>query len=77
MNKLFFERAITKKYLALTKGIPNPREGVIDIPICEKDIDGRKRMGLRPVKDHQELGSAQYNARSKSSKAITNYRVSL
>lgn len=76
LNQLFVERVIKKKYVAITKGVPNPREGIIDIPMCERNVGDRQRMGLRPVKAHHEPGSAQYNARSKASRAVTHYRVS-
>ncbi len=51
--------------------------GTIDIPMCEKSIGDRQRMALRPVLSHNpdSLKSAKYNAKGKSFKAITHFRV--
>lgn len=29
LNKLFFSKEIKKVYIAITKGVPNPNEGII------------------------------------------------
>lgn len=38
LRSYFKERRVIKRYWVITKGIPNPREGVIDIPIVETEV---------------------------------------
>ncbi|XP_069136013.1 uncharacterized protein [Argopecten irradians] len=48
LSEAFRERRVIKKYWVITKGIPSPSEGIIDIPMVEGSVDGRNRMALRP-----------------------------
>lgn len=97
LNGFFLEHRIKKKYLAITKGIPNPPEGTsgvvnssllktkrlildvgtIDIPIYEKTVADRQRMSLRPVLSHRDdpIRSSKYNAKVKSFRAVTHFKV--
>ncbi|XP_070571718.1 pseudouridylate synthase RPUSD4, mitochondrial-like isoform X2 [Ptychodera flava] len=74
LNSLFRHHQVVKKYWVLTIRIPEPSEGVVDIPMAEGEVVGKKRMVLRPdfsleYKDLSNLPSG------KGVKAITNYRV--
>ena len=48
LKQLMAARQIVKTYYAITNGVPNTREGVINIPIGEGHIDDRYRPTLRP-----------------------------
>ncbi|KAF8792780.1 Mitochondrial RNA pseudouridine synthase like protein [Argiope bruennichi] len=68
----FSQRKIIKTYWIVTIKVPNPLEGVIDMPISEGSINGRARMVLHPdlPKD------VSYQNHSKSGKrAVTHYKV--
>ncbi|KAG0719595.1 Mitochondrial RNA pseudouridine synthase Rpusd4 [Chionoecetes opilio] len=69
LKSLFKERKLKKTYWAITKGIPKPLQGIIDIPIAEGTVDGRRRMVLKP--DVKELRSTS----SSSKLAITKFRT--
>ncbi|XP_060085998.1 uncharacterized protein LOC132565379 [Ylistrum balloti] len=47
LSQAFREQKVVKKYWAITKGIPNPTEGIIDIPMMEGTVDGKSRMALK------------------------------
>ncbi|KAG7160522.1 uncharacterized protein LOC121876093 [Homarus americanus] len=49
LKRMFKERQLKKTYWAITKGIPNPLQGVVDIPVAEGLIEERRRMVLAPV----------------------------
>ena len=38
LRGMFKERQVVKRYWMITKGIPNPMSGVIDIPIVETEV---------------------------------------
>lgn len=69
LKKMFKKRQVKKTYWGITKGIPKPLHGVIDIPIVEGLIDGRRRMVLCPDVPGLKtpLGSRQ--------QAITEFKV--
>lgn len=75
LNKQFLSKEIKKVYVAITKGIPNPKEGTINIPISETTVMNRQRMKLRPVQPHDQTQIESSNFKGKSSKAITHYKV--
>ncbi|XP_052103299.1 pseudouridylate synthase RPUSD4, mitochondrial-like [Mytilus californianus] len=66
LTEAYKKNEVIKKFFVLTKGIPNPEEGVIDIPIAEGKIDGKYRMVLKPEGFNRPKGT---------SKAETQYKV--
>ncbi|CAC5388453.1 RPUSD4 [Mytilus coruscus] len=66
LTEAYKKNEVIKKFFVLTKGIPNPEEGVIDIPIAEGKIDGKYRMVLKPEGFNRPKGT---------SKAVTQYKV--
>lgn len=72
LTSLFAQRKIIKKYWIITSGVPDPGEGVIDIPISEGSIQNRKRMVLHPKLPNDII----YRSHSKNGKpAVTSYKV--
>ncbi|XP_045131441.1 mitochondrial RNA pseudouridine synthase RPUSD4-like [Portunus trituberculatus] len=69
LKRMFKERQLKKTYWAITKSIPHPVQGVIDIPVGEGIVDGYRRMVLKP--DVKELKSTT----SESKLAITRFKV--
>ncbi|CAG0904268.1 unnamed protein product [Darwinula stevensoni] len=51
LRAYFAQRRAVKIYWAITKRVPNPPEGIIDIPIGEGKLGNARRMVLRPVDD--------------------------
>lgn len=73
LKNMFKERQVIKTYWALTKGIPNPPKGIIDIPIAEGTVDGKHRMVLKP--EYNKHMPSMKKSRVKSQDAITHYEV--
>lgn len=76
LNRMFLTREITKNYWIVTKGVPDPPAGVIDIPIKESRIGSKQRMALNPVlddfdQDLEPLTRSDKNAR----RAVTQYKT--
>ncbi|XP_064612439.1 uncharacterized protein LOC135476369 [Liolophura sinensis] len=74
LRELFRKRKVIKKYWLITKGIPNPAEGIIDIPIGESTSQKFYKMCLRP--EHKE--ETKLVTRKSSligHDAVTQYRV--
>lgn len=69
LNDLFHKRLVKKTYLALTKNVPEPHEGTIDIPIGLSTLLDRQRMKLRPVDSAAPSGSGR------SLRAVTHFQV--
>ncbi|XP_063592096.1 uncharacterized protein LOC134769309 [Penaeus indicus] len=69
LKKMFKERQVKKTYWGITKGIPKLLHGVIDIPIVEGLIDGRRRMVLSPDVPGYKTPSGNRQ------KAITEFKV--
>ncbi|XP_071529595.1 uncharacterized protein [Panulirus ornatus] len=69
LKEMFKEQQLKKTYWAITKGIPSPLQGVIDIPVAEGVIDGRRRMILTP-----NVEGIKTFARN-SHMAVTTFRV--
>ncbi|GAB1608417.1 uncharacterized protein LOC115213410 [Argonauta hians] len=74
LHKMFQEQKVIKKYWALTKGVPNPRNGIIDIPIAEGTVEGKTRMVLKPDYD-EKTRLVMKKSSVKRLEAITQYRV--
>ncbi|ELU05353.1 hypothetical protein CAPTEDRAFT_152236 [Capitella teleta] len=83
IREMFKKREVIKKYWMITKGIPNPPEGVIDIPMGEGQVGRYARMTLFPSYDESrkllfKTGEGR-NAGKRSRKdkwdAVTYYRV--
>ncbi|KAH3854759.1 hypothetical protein DPMN_097308 [Dreissena polymorpha] len=68
-----YKHDVVKKYLVITKNIPEIEMGQIDIPILEGTVDGRARMALRPY-NTPEL-HAVTEKRSPGQTAVTRYKV--
>lgn len=73
LKDMFQKRQVLKTYWALTKGIPNHPQGVIDIPIAEGSVNGKHRMVLNP--EYNEEMYAMKKIHVKSHQAITHYQV--
>ncbi|CAH1800485.1 unnamed protein product [Owenia fusiformis] len=65
---------IVRKYWLLTKGIPSPLEGVIDIPMKKVEIDGAYRMALQPERTEQTIPLVK-RSRNEIHRAVTRYAV--
>uniref|UniRef100_T1L0C7 Pseudouridylate synthase RPUSD4, mitochondrial n=2 Tax=Tetranychus urticae TaxID=32264 RepID=T1L0C7_TETUR len=48
LREMFSERKISKYYWAIVRGIPDPLNGIIDIPIEAGKTNGVERMHLKP-----------------------------
>uniref|UniRef100_A0A672PH25 Pseudouridylate synthase RPUSD4, mitochondrial n=1 Tax=Sinocyclocheilus grahami TaxID=75366 RepID=A0A672PH25_SINGR len=71
---------VERKCLAVTVGVPVPSEGVIDIPIIEKEVTGPQphfNMGLSPLFKVSEEGDGvtRVRAHRQAQSAVTQYRV--
>lgn len=73
LNSLFQKHRVSKTYLAITAGVPDHLEGVIDMPLAEGEVDGARRMVLNPKLD-PEFQRLVPKFR-KSFAAVTMYRV--
>ncbi|KAL3857482.1 hypothetical protein ACJMK2_012150 [Sinanodonta woodiana] len=75
INGAFRHREVIKKYWAITKNVPKPSEGIINIPMAEGTVQGKTRMVLRPdYGDQRELLKMKKNYQPKY-EAVTRYRV--
>ncbi|KAK3085143.1 hypothetical protein FSP39_025051 [Pinctada imbricata] len=74
LRAAFKERNVIKKYWLITKGVPNPLSGIIDIPIGMGDVGGRSRMVLLPDRD-AEIKSVMKQPKAFRREAITRYSV--
>ncbi|XP_015915305.2 uncharacterized protein [Parasteatoda tepidariorum] len=72
LKSLFAQRKIVKTYWIVTSKVPDPMEGIIDIPISEGKIESKSRMVLHPKLPDEVC----YVSHSKAGKqAITQYSV--
>lgn len=72
LNEQFSTHQISKQYWCITRGVPDPEEGVIDIPIEVGHVNSIERMVLRPEAAEKFKGIRP----SKTAKrALTQYRV--
>ena len=45
LTELFRRREIDKRYWAVVKGVPEPRQGIVNMPLAEVELgDGRHRI---------------------------------
>ena len=72
---MFKRREVIKKYWVITKGVPNPLEGVIDIPMAEGTVGKYYRMALRPNYGKHTKLLHKTTSKMPNSEAITSYRV--
>ncbi|KAI7795003.1 pseudouridylate synthase RPUSD4, mitochondrial [Triplophysa rosa] len=78
VQTLIRSHQIQRKYLVITVGVPVPSEGVIDIPIIEKEVMGPQphfKMGLSPLFRVCEDGVTRVRAHRQAESAVTQYRV--
>ncbi|XP_076045537.1 uncharacterized protein LOC143027820 [Oratosquilla oratoria] len=71
LRKMFHDHKVVKTYWAITKGVPHPTQGLIDIPMEEGMVDGKRRMVLRPNIEGMHTGSNRHSAQI----ALTKYKV--
>ena len=52
LTDLFRRREIDKRYWAVVKGVPEPRQGIVNMPLAEVELgDGRHRITGRLFND--------------------------
>ncbi|XP_040889516.1 mitochondrial RNA pseudouridine synthase rpusd4-like [Toxotes jaculatrix] len=71
---------VQKKYWVITVGVPVPSEGVIDIPIIEREVRGPQphyKMALSPLFKMNDEGDGvtKVRANRQAHSAVTKYRV--
>lgn len=71
---------VQRKYWAITVGIPVPSEGIIDIPLIEREVKGDQRhfkMSLSPIFRMNESrdGVTKTRAHRQALPAVTKYKV--
>lgn len=77
---LYKNHQVEKKYWVVTLGVPVPSEGIIDIPIIEREVTGSQphfKMALSPayrVNDERE-GVIRVRNHRQALDAVTKYRV--
>ncbi|KAG1693752.1 Mitochondrial RNA pseudouridine synthase Rpusd4 [Nymphon striatum] len=76
LQTLFENRKIQKSYYGITKSVPDIKEGIINIPIAEGTINGKKRMVLNPDLGEDTRLVMRKN-RIKSHQAVTRYKVKI
>lgn len=80
VQALIRSHQVEMKYFAVTVGVPVPSEGVIDIPIIEREVMGPQphfKMGLSPLFRVREDGDGvrRVRAHRQAQSAVTKYRV--
>lgn len=73
LNSLFQKHRVSKTYLAITAGVPDHLEGVIDMPLAEGEVEGARRMVLNPKLDPEFRRLVPKFG--KSFAAVTQYKV--
>ncbi|KAM3877791.1 pseudouridylate synthase RPUSD4, mitochondrial [Diretmus argenteus] len=71
---------VQRKYWVITVGVPVPSEGVIDIPVIERQVTGPQphfKMGLSPLYRMNDSGEGitRVRAHRQAHCAVTKYRV--
>ncbi|KAK7916644.1 hypothetical protein WMY93_012405 [Mugilogobius chulae] len=71
---------VRRKYWAVTVGVPVPEEGIIDIPIIEREVTGNQphyKMSLSPLFRMNEHGDGltKMRAHRQAQPAVTKYKV--
>ncbi|CAH2308310.1 RNA pseudouridylate synthase domain-containing 4 [Pelobates cultripes] len=79
VQKLLRQHRVQKVYWALCIGVPTPLEGILDIPVVERETDGPQRhykMSLSPRLHVFKDGSTKKIRISRSAReAVTRYRT--
>jgi len=75
LRKLFYLKKVEKSYLCICNGVPQGDSGVIDIPVGEGIVGGRRRMTLRPDFDASQIITNKKSSSGNVSKAVTEYRI--
>ncbi|XP_067286876.1 pseudouridylate synthase RPUSD4, mitochondrial [Pseudorasbora parva] len=80
VQTLIRSHKVERTFMAVTVGVPVPSEGVIDIPIIEKEVMGPQphfKMGLSPLFKVNEEGDGvtRVRANRQAQSAVTQYRV--
>ncbi|XP_019911203.1 mitochondrial RNA pseudouridine synthase rpusd4 isoform X2 [Esox lucius] len=80
VQSLHRNHQVQRKYWVVTVGVPVPSEGVIDIPIIEREVTGAQphyKMGLSPVYrvSNGGEGVTKVRANRHAQGAVTQYRV--
>ncbi|ESP00978.1 hypothetical protein LOTGIDRAFT_140139 [Lottia gigantea] len=76
LREYFVKRKVVKKYWVITKGIPDPLEGVIKIPITEGSLpNGIHRMILKPEYNKKYWEVMKKRNVEEAQDAITQYKV--
>ncbi|KAI5614455.1 mitochondrial RNA pseudouridine synthase rpusd4 [Silurus asotus] len=80
IHNLIRSHEAEKRYMVITVGVPVPSEGVIDIPIIEKEVMGDQhhfKMGLSPLYRPAEQGDGLVRVRAhrQAQSAVTRYKV--
>ncbi|KAK6184458.1 hypothetical protein SNE40_006926 [Patella caerulea] len=72
----FIRREVIKKYWAITKGVPQLPEGIINIPMAEVDMGkGIHRMALKPEYQQQFYSIMKKRNINESVEAVTQYKI--
>ncbi|XP_064620523.1 uncharacterized protein LOC135483497 [Lineus longissimus] len=74
LTRMFKDHEVVKKYWVITKGIPDPPSGVIEIPMAEGTVSGAYRMVLKPDYD-EKTKLVMKKSSVDTSQAITKYKV--
>jgi 23S rRNA-/tRNA-specific pseudouridylate synthase len=73
---LFRQRKIDKRYWAIVRGVPEPRQGIINIPLSEMTMaDGRYRLTVHPDYRKSKTITNKKNPKRSAVPAVTEYRV--
>lgn len=73
---MFKKRQVVKRYWVITKSVPNPQQGIIDIPMAEDMVGDRYRMSLRPIVQADGRPPVRPSSMMADSfEAVTRYRV--
>ncbi|TRY70793.1 hypothetical protein TCAL_04816 [Tigriopus californicus] len=75
LTDLFRQRKIDKRYWAIAKGMAEPSEGIINIPLGEACLDKRFRMTVRPLYSNSDIMTGLKNPKGQVLPAVTEYRV--
>ncbi|XP_038054810.1 mitochondrial RNA pseudouridine synthase Rpusd4-like isoform X2 [Patiria miniata] len=74
LHGMFIRHQVGKKYWVVTVGVPDPRDGTIDMPMIAREVAGKHRMGIRP-----DIGAVYKNlgklGGGGGTRAVTNFRV--
>ncbi|CAG2117214.1 unnamed protein product, partial [Medioppia subpectinata] len=73
LNRMFCEHKILKRYICITRGVPDQLEGIIDIPVDIGRCDGKERMVLRPEALQEYRDKIKPSKQAK--RAVTQYKV--